>query len=222
MTKRITASHLPSPPIDLLAYHRLYASGIDSDWDILNLESLREIRIPGRLSPEEVYRRLPSAPDFEYGGYLTKTRIRYMACEPTKAFVPSDSKLCTFHSHPSSHPRADAPSPSDVYQFLKQSHLRAITVGANWIWVWDKPRKVFTKIKQLLVWEEKHLVAEMTRLSKKHPDSFVDRYMVIALRRVGLSWPTRLRNDLPAWSALLRRCLGIKTTLLRRDEGHGR
>lgn len=93
--------------------------------------------MPVGFPAPEAYHRLPTAPEYEYGGYLTKTRIRFVRGDATRSHTDTD-KPCTFHSHPTSHPCADMPSPSDIYSFLKWPNLRAITVGAEWICVWDK------------------------------------------------------------------------------------
>jgi hypothetical protein len=78
--------HLPRPLADQAAYKRLYEfnNGVD---DILMAEpNWREIRIPFGSPAAAVYRLLPSAPNFEYGGYLTRTRIRYLVCEAKAAY----------------------------------------------------------------------------------------------------------------------------------------
>ena len=70
--------HLPEPFPDTEAYARSYEfirlvddvyHGDPDDW--------REARIPPGQPAEAVYRRLATAPDFEYAGYLTRTRVRY-------------------------------------------------------------------------------------------------------------------------------------------------
>jgi hypothetical protein len=117
--------HLPNPFMSNEQYRRLYAfnDGVDGFMPE-NLE-WHEMRIRPGLTAKQVYLKLPSAADFEYGGYLTKTRIRYAVCEPTKASVPL-FKSCTFHSHPTDKDGTDPDMPSvlDVYAFLKWRHLR--------------------------------------------------------------------------------------------------
>ena len=78
MTRQSIPPHLPKPPCDPAAYQELYAfnSGVDEFLIGYNDDEWREIRIPTGSSAADVYRLLPSAEDFEYGGYLTKTRIR--------------------------------------------------------------------------------------------------------------------------------------------------
>ena len=112
--------HLPAQLLPDSEYDKLYSfnQGLDSldfsegEW--------KGIRLKPGLSAEDVYRKLPSAPDFEYGGYLTKTRIRYVRCGKTFANTMS-SKACTFHSHPTDLPgtEPDLPSAKDIYSFLK-------------------------------------------------------------------------------------------------------
>ena len=125
MPRRLCPPHLPVPLQHPVVYELLYEAngGIDEFWP--ERGPWQESRIPTNLSAAKVYQRLPAAPDFEYGGYLTKTRIRYLACDPTSAETIR-SKPCTFHSHPTNHPNADIPSVPDIYSFLKYRTRRAI------------------------------------------------------------------------------------------------
>ena len=140
-------SYLPNPPRDHVAYEELYAH----DWGVCFADFAKcpEIRIPPGSSAAKVYRLLPSAEDFEYGGYLTKTRIRYVAGGPEGAHTDY-TKPCTFHSHPTGAQYADVPSPADIYYFLKWRHRRAITVGARWIWVWTKDQQNLKTVRRLV------------------------------------------------------------------------
>lgn len=212
-------SHLPKPLRDPAAYERLYEanSGVD-DFLHHEYEPWREIRIPPNTSRSDVYHRLPAAPDFEYGGYLTKTRIRYQACEPTGAST-IESKPCVFHSHPTKHPGADIPSFSDIYSFLKYRNLRAITVGSTWIWVWNKTPSVLRTVRRLFAWETERMVPEMLRLMKEPSKDIAHRYKSLALSASGLKWPQNRYDQPEEWRELLRDTLGITTTLIRRDVG---
>ena len=215
MSRSKTPPHLPTLPSDRDAYEQLYdlmPGGCDFDM----IEDWKEKRIPVGLSGPEVYCRLPSAPDFEYGGYLTKTRIRFVRGSATEAPTDKD-KPCIFHSHPTNHPYADVPSPSDIYAFLKWPHLRAITVGAKWIWVWDKNQRVLATVKRLLKWEGKHLVREMRRLCEERPEGVFDRYFVQALKSIGIDCPTGSETDPERWCRPLDRCTGINTLLIPRE-----
>ncbi len=206
--------HLPNPPRDSVAYQRLYANSVDLC--LADFTGCPEIRIRSGSSAAEVYRSLPSAKDFEYAGYLTATRIRYVPAGPTVSHTDS-AKPCTFHSHPYVHPNADVPSPLDIYQFLKCRHLRSITVGARWIWFWTKDHQNLKTVRRLMEWEEEHLLAECGRACRSSGDDWIGRYIELALRRLGLRWPQRQPiTDPTRWSASLRKSLGIKTSLIRR------
>jgi len=215
MNQRSLPPHIPHPPCDPAAYEELYTfnSGFDRmgpdypDW--------REIRIPSGSSAADVYRLLPSAENFEYGGYVTKTRVRYMAFGPTNAETIT-AKPCTFHSHPTSHPDADKPSVLDIYSFLKWRNLRAITVGRHWIWVWTKNRQNLKAVRRLREWENKHISDTSRRLEERFPDNYMVVYMGLVLRRIGLRLPRKPVRDPARWSVLLREFLGIKTALFRR------
>ena len=78
-TSALHPAHLPGLFPDPAAYARAYEyirlvdgvfHGDAEDW--------HEARLPVGLSAVEVYRRLPTAPGFEFAGYLTRTRIRYV------------------------------------------------------------------------------------------------------------------------------------------------
>jgi hypothetical protein len=178
-------------------------------------DAWREIRIPTGLSAAEVYRKLPSATDGEYGGYLTKTRIRYVSGDATGVYVPFE-KSCTFHSHPSGDPAADAPSSLDIYAFLKWEHQRTITVGSDWIWVWTKNPQSLKMVWRLWKWELQNLAPALMASCRSHGKHMVTHYAGQALQDLGLRWPCRQSLDPKRWMPLLRETLGIRTRLIRR------
>ena len=219
MALRCNPPHWPPPLRRPRAYQRLYESissidSLDPGWPGV----WQERRLSVGLSAEDIYRRLPTAPDFEYGGYLTKTRIRYLACGATSAETIS-SRPCTFHTHPTGHPRADIPSPRDVYSFLKWRNRRAITVGNVWIWVWDKDQAVIHTVRRLFDWETENMVSTMRRLSRKFRNDCVKHYCRETLWALGMSWAGCRKWKPDHWSRLLREKLGIATTLIRREMG---
>lgn len=60
--------HLPRCPVDRLAYDQLYAFTAGVDEFSLGNGVWQEVRIRPGLAEEAVYRLLPSARDFEFGG----------------------------------------------------------------------------------------------------------------------------------------------------------
>ena len=215
MKRSNTPPHLPTPPSDRGAHEHLYrfcyggdVFGTPEDW--------QERRIPVGLSATEVYHRLPSAPDFEYGGYLTKTRIRFVLGYATGVYTDKD-KPCIFHSHPASYRYADVPSPSDIYSFLKWRNLRAITVGAKWIWVWNKNKHVLVTVERLLEWEARYMLDEMRRLLKRRTQRIFDTYFLLALDAIGVDCSARLETDPKTWRLALSRSAGIETALIPRE-----
>ena len=216
MTLPHEPSHLPKMPATPAAYERLYAfnGGVD---DFLDRDSRwQEIRIRPGLTEAEVYRLLPCAGDFEFGGYLTKTRIRFIKCDPTRANMPM-SKVCTFHSHPTDLATADIPSAGDVFQFLNFRHVRAITVGSSRLWVWDKTKATLNTVKKLGVWAETHMLAEVHRLEKKFPNAWHDPYRKLALKQLGLVWPIKQKEWEAHWEEMLRDVLQIKVRVFPRS-----
>jgi len=208
--------HLPRPFMDPAAYDRLYAfnSGVDdylafdSDW--------QQIRIRSGLTEIEVYRMLPHAKDFEFGGHLTKSRIRYLRCGETQANSLM-SRTCTFHSHPTAWPAADLPSLNDIYMFLAHRHLRAVTVGATRIWVWDKTRATMSTVRKLGAWSEANLLTAVSRLMKSNPNGWELEYFNLALTNLGLDFPKKLEVWERNWVEQLRKKLKIRVRVFQRN-----
>ena len=211
---------LPICPIDPERYDRLYAFNGGSD-DFLDYDApWQQIRIKPGLSEESVYRLLPGARNFEYGGYLTKSRIRFLECDFNSARMPM-SKACTFHSHRSDSETADLPSAADIFQFLNFRHLRAITVGSKRLWVWDKSAATLSVVKKLGAWADQNMVAEVNRLMKTHPHTWQDPYVKLALKNLGFPWPKRLEEWEANWEKMLRTILKIKVRVFPREDGAG-
>jgi hypothetical protein len=203
-------AHLPRPFPDPKAYALAYElvrhvagvfHGDTEDW--------REVRLPDGLPAEAVYRRLPSAPDIEYGGYLTRTRIRYVPGWETGAYVPA-SKPCTFHSHPDADPDADLPSFKDLYTFLRNTHRRHITVGGPLLWVFDKTPDTLPVVHRLNAWEVRNMIAAIGDVGFEH-------YAAVALRGIGFRLPMSFRQYRRVWPARVREKLGIQLTILDRQ-----
>ncbi|MDY3555975.1 hypothetical protein R5W24_005122 [Gemmata sp. JC717] len=209
---------MPPPLGDPEAYRLLYASLGAEACDIDQSEQCGEIAVPPGLTDAEVYRLLPTAPDFEYGGYLMPTRIRYMPCGAETAEL-FGSHACSFHTHPTDHPYADVPSAPDVYQFLKWPHRRTITVGGTLIWVWDKDQATIATVRRLADWESEHLVATMTEMVNRHGADAVLEYQLAALESLGLVWPDRIEDWATGWRDLLEEQLGFRVTVLNRVGG---
>lgn len=207
--------HLPQPPRNRAHYESLYRYGYGGGAGDENAV-WHERRIPANLSAANVYRMLPSASDFEYGGYLTKTRIRYVVGAPESVSPPCDLP-CVFHSHPFAHPYADAPSPLDIYQFIKCECLRAVTVGNRWIWVWNKNRRTVKTVQKFLEWEMEHMVREILRLMDAGVAHAIHRYIEFAIRQLGFRCPRRQLKDPTSWAPQLSESIGIRSTLIRRS-----
>lgn len=211
--------HLPNFPIDPAAYRQLYRFNGGLDDYMEDDPAWREIRIPPGLSASAVYQLLPSSPTFEYGGYLTRTRIRYAAFDSTRAATFA-SKACTFHSHPTALPgvQADVPSIQDIYFFLKWRHLRAITVGASIVWVFDKTRATLRTVRRLAAWERHDSLQVARSLIDKDPHGWPRSYMKRVLHELGLQWPRGRKLWEAAWPELVQRALAIKVTVFERND----
>jgi hypothetical protein len=208
-------THLPEWPTESEAYQRLYSFNCSID-DYMEVSAgWQLLRIPPGLPEEEVYRRLPSASDFEYGGYLTKTRIRFLRCGRDRANTRM-SKLCTFHSHPTDSPNADLPSVADVYSFLAFRHVRAVTVGATQLWVWDKTEETLTTVRKLATWSEANQSREVRRLEKEAPPVWQEPYMKLSLEKLGRVWPKNREEVERHWPKMLQSMLKIRVRLFPR------
>ncbi|MGQ9770227.1 MAG: hypothetical protein ACUVQG_06710 [Thermogutta sp.] len=202
--------HLPHPWPDQQAYDDLYRevnpyqdySENDGPW--------QEIRIPPGSSAEQVYRRLPSALDFEYGGYLTKTRIRFVAGGPGSVWVPG-SKPCTFHSHMTKihFGEPDLPSLADIRCFLMSRSWRTITVGRFKLWVWEKTPATLDVVRRFWQWECNHMVATQRQLREKGVENWQREYIRIALRQIGVDPPDDARKWDRTWPRMLENKLGF-------------
>src|SRR5262245_40194503 len=91
--------HLPRPYPDPAVYAAAYQLIRQVDEVFHGPDSWQEIRIRPGLSARQVYDRLPAAPGYEFGGYLTQTRIRYVPGWEDGADTIA-AKACTFHAHP--------------------------------------------------------------------------------------------------------------------------
>jgi hypothetical protein len=208
--------HLPRSPLPPLAYKHLYAFNRGRDDQSSAPRAWRELRITLGLPEIEVYRLLPSAKDFEYSGYLTKTRIRYQAGEATEACAPM-ARPCTFHSHPTKNPHlADIPSLMDIYSFLNFRHLRSITVGATKIWVFDKTRATLGTVRRLAAWVEANHFRVVARLMKKDFARWQASYVQTAMRELGWISPKTLDDMQEQWPGILRDRLKIKVRVFPR------
>jgi hypothetical protein len=215
VTKPYEPAYWPICPIDPEAYDQLYAFNQGVDDFIDNDAPWQEIRIRQGLAEDAVYRLLPSADAFEYGGYLTNTRIRFMRCHPSRAWMPM-SKACTFHSHPTDSTTADCPSATDIFQFLNFRHLRAITVGSTRLWIWDKTKATLSKVKMLATWTEANMLIVVHRLEKTYPHAWEEPYAKLVLKHLGLNWPRKRKDRVFQWEEMLRKILKIKVRIFPR------
>lgn len=210
--------HLPKCPIDPEQYDRLYAFNGETNDYTEDVIRWKDIRISPGTAEDAVYQMLPSAGRFEYGGYLTKTRIRFAKCNPTSANMPM-SKACTFHSHPTNLATADSPSASDLYKFLSFRHLRTITVGSTRLWVWDKSKATLPVVKKLAVWVDENMLAEIHWLQKRFLHAWPDPYMKLALQHMGLTWPKRKKDWEVQWEEMVREAFKIEVRVFPRNRG---
>lgn len=211
-------THLPPPWADAGAYDRLYREVNPFDHFAERDGPWQEIRIPAGSTAEEVYQRLPSAFDYEYGGYLTRTRIRYRRCDKRRASIPT-RKACTFHSHPTGlgHGEPDLPSPTDIRQFLLGRHRRTITVGRFFLWVWDKTEHTLPLVHQFAAWEKDHLSRVAGRFIDKGEADWENAYATQALRQLGVRILEDRRRWAKLWPQTLRDKLGFVVTVLERE-----
>lgn len=210
--------HLPVPWLDQVEYDR-FCKLVNPYMDYTEADrQWKEIRIRANATAEEVYHRLPSDMDLEYGGYLTKSRIRYVACDPRQAWVPQ-SKTCTFHSHPTKIQNAepDVPSAADIRHFLLGRHWRTITVGRFSLWVWDKTEQTRQITRKFWKWETNNMTREVDRLMKAFPDGWEREYVNLAIGKLGVRIPENTKRWGRIWPERLKAKLGLKVIVLERN-----
>jgi hypothetical protein len=211
--------HLPKCPINPAGYKRLYAFNQHLDDQMPEAPDWKEIRIKPGLSEKAVYRLLPSAPDFEFSGYLTKSRIHYFKGGPSSAGMQM-AKPCTYHSHPTKNPYlADIPSLQDIHSFLYYRHLRSVTVGATKIWVWDKTRATLETVRKMASWMEVNHFRVVTHWMKKDFATWQGKYVQTVLHHLGWVWPETLDDMDAQWPRILRQAFKIKVRVFPRELG---
>lgn len=207
----------PECPIEPERYERLYAFNAGRDDRLPGPANWSEVRIKAGFSEPDVYRLLPSAVDFEYAGYLTGSRIRYVKAGPSSAGMLM-AKPCTFHSHPTKKPHlADVPSLADIHSFLFYRHLRSVTVGATKIWVWDKTRATLGTVRKLAAWMKANHFRVVTHLMKKDFATWQAAYVQTVMKHLGWEWPESLDEMDAGWPRLLRQTLKIRVRVMSRE-----
>ena len=192
-----------------LEYQHLYSTNYGVDEYELEREEA-PILIDPAMTAEEVYRMLPSSPDFEFGGFITRNAIRYEKCG-AKSARTDFSEPCTWHSHPTDHPNCDIPSRKDIYQFLKWRHRRAITVGRRFIWVFDKSMRTVPIIRALHDWESRNMLTRMRYWMGTAKE--IDGYVHEVLAVLGLPQELPLEELSGKWHDLVV-SLGIELTII--------
>ena len=159
---------------------------------------------------------------------MSETHVHYVVCRATSAST-NNAHPCTFHTHPTDleGTEPDLPSASDVYSFLKWRHQRAVTVGRELIWVFDKTIETVPVIEKLSTWERENMISTFHKLDRQRIEDISRDYMIIALNAIGLAWP-KLAADVESdfrnsWCDLLEERLSIavncfKKTLKTRPE----
>jgi hypothetical protein len=212
-------NHLPKCPIDPERYERLYAFNQNLDDQMPESPDWKEIRIKPGLQEEDVYRLLPSAADFEYSGYLTKSRIRYIKADSSSAGMLM-AKSCTFHSHPTKNRYlADIPSLPDIHSFLFYRHLRSVTVGATKIWVWDKTKATLGTVRKMAFWMEANHFRVVNRLMKKDFVTWQGQYVQTVMHHLGWTWPDTIDDMAAQWPRMVRELFKIKVRVISRESG---
>ena len=213
--------HLPSPFMDQADYDHLYRNNFGTDELDWSEGDWQEIRLRPDMSAIEVYRMLPSAEKFEYGGHLLKDSIQYVRCRETSATTISCNH-CTFHSHPTNLPgtEPDIPSSKDVYSFIKFKQLRAVTVGKELIWVLDKTPETIPVVEQLVRWEKQNMISVYRELIPIEKYDLSSLYSDHVLQELGLEWPScsaEVSESFKAnWQSSLQTALKIEVAIYSR------
>ena len=126
--------------------------------------------------------------------------------------------LCTFHSHPTNlaGTEPDLPSAKDIYSFIKWKQLRAVTVGKELIWVFDKTPETIPVVEQLVRWEKQNIISVCRKLIPTEKYDLSSLYSDHVLQELGLEWPScsaEVSESFKAdWQNLLSTTLKISVT----------
>ena len=214
--------HMPVPFLPKQEWDAIYEFNSGADECDFSENEWQQTQIPSGLTAEAVYQLLPSAKKFEYGGYLTESQIHFVKCEETSANTIK-ANPCTFHTHPTNLEGTvpDIPSENDIYSFLRWRHQRAITVGKNLIWAFDKTVETIPVIKQLEKWERANMIETFGQLTKDKVENEVAAYIPIVLKAMGLDWPDRssdVTDDLLTnWPTKLSKILQFEVTCFQAE-----
>ncbi len=205
--------HLGSYPCSRAAYTGLYEH---MPRDVFIPPSKR-IRIPDSVQTEiGVYRLLPSAPDFEYGGWLTPKCIFYSKGEAIEAYGVKNHAQTTFHSHPTASEGADIPSNRDLRNLLAWPQIRQVIVGDRYILVLDKTAQTLPVIENLIAWECQNLLPTMKQLAAAGGD-FLSRYCDMAIHTlIGDRDRAMDLDDADRWPTVVRKNLKLRVRRFRR------
>ena len=216
--KEPTPPHIPEYPCNnKSAYRQLYHEN-DYCWGpSFCVAKWRRVLIPSNITTEiGVYRLLPNAPDFEYGGWITRRGIFYARGTEDKAYS-NDSVGTAFHSHPTQHEYADVPSARDVYGLLKWPTVRRVIVGRRYIVVLEKTARTLAMVAKLFEWEPRHMVPTIRSLCAG--DAWISSYCDIVLHRLIGAGSIGVEDYVRDWVSLLRKNLKIRVRRFARKQG---
>jgi hypothetical protein len=190
-------------------YESLYVDSCDGFG--LDSEETPIVIHPG-MTEHEVYRLLPTAESFEFGGVIEPDKIRFQRCDPVMAWTEFSAD-CSWHSHPTRASACDQPSPMDIRSFLVNRNLRAVTAGRDIIWVFDKQPETIPFVKRLLAWEQTNLLNRM-----KHwmglPNG-MQNYILEALSILSIDNFLEKKASCDDWVPVIE-SLGIKVRIFHR------
>ena len=169
-------------------------------------------------------------------GYLRfgKVPLRRGRYERTRGWNPDYVGLClrdlpesfTFHSQPTSDFYSDIPSVEDIFVFLRYQHWNHAVVGRTSCTIFGKTNDTLPAIINLYNWEQDNKY-QRARLRRRHPPEpghekenrleIEHRYIAIALRHIGLHWPTKLSARRKVWLSAIRQ-LGIAVSQIPRHQ----
>ena len=135
--------------------------------------------------------------------------------------MPSDY---VFHSQPTDDFYSNIPSVEDIFVFLRYRHKEHVVVGRTSCTIFSKVDATLPVITRLYKWEQSNKY-QRVRLQKRHPAvagheeenelEIEHRYITIALRHIGLRWPTKLSARRPVWLSAIEN-LGIAVSQIPR------
>ena len=186
-------------------------------FNFLYASDFKRKRIPKGVTGDDVYYLLPYDSTVEYGGYITPRNIFYLRGKRTEAFADS-CKEVVFHTHPRMRHDTNAPSPIDLFVFVKFCTRRHVLVAPGRILVMEKTPKHDLFFREFWKVEHEHVVELGRKLDfVRNTDGVFLALLEILLRERGDSRKINYDVWRAEWRDMTENLFGISVRELPRS-----